>query len=299
MNVGAYPPCSHMATPESRAPSTEHTEAFFLARDGVRLFRQHWPAKTTSPRATIAFVHGYSDHSGRYGHLFEALVDHGYEVHAFDYRGHGRSGGRRGHVDRFEEYLHDLEDFLAEVEPSFAAEKRFVVAHSNGGLIVTRWLLDRPEGFAGFVLSSPFYRLGFKPPALKVFASRLIGTVVPFLPVSNELKPEQLTSDPEFQEKTKNDPLYNHVTTPRWFSETLAAQEEVILRASEITAPILVMQAGADPIVDVETTRRVFEAFTSRDKTYVEFDGFRHELFMEAERDRPIETMLRWIDERL
>ncbi|RMG12824.1 MAG: alpha/beta hydrolase, partial [Deltaproteobacteria bacterium] len=136
-------------------------------------------------------------------------------------------------------------------------------------------------------------------PPVKVFVSRLVGRVIPFLPVGNELEPEKLSSDPEFQEKTRRDPLYNHVTTPRWFTETMAVQEEVIRRASEITAPILMLQAGADTIADPEAARQVFDAFTSRDKTFEIFEGFKHELFMERGRERPMHALFEWIDARL
>ncbi|HET9225959.1 MAG TPA: alpha/beta fold hydrolase, partial [Thermoanaerobaculia bacterium] len=52
---------------------------------------------------------------GRYPHVIEALTGAGFEVWAFDQRGHGHSEGVRGHVLRFQEYLDDLGLFLEEL----------------------------------------------------------------------------------------------------------------------------------------------------------------------------------------
>lgn len=287
-----------MAEPaQDTGPEIELGEGFLTARDGLQIFWRSW--SPPSPKAHVFLVHGYSDHSGRYLHVGELLAKSGYAVHAPDCRGHGRSGGRRGHIDRFTDYLDDVEDFSRFLRPKVGEKKLFVVAHSHGALIIGRWLLDRPDGIAGVVFSSPFIRLGFDPPALKVFVAKLIGKVIPFLPIGNELHVEDLSSDEAWQEKTRQDELYLSKTTPRWFTEAQLAQEELLRRASEIVAPMLILQAGADPIVAPAASRELFDAITSSDKEWESYEGFKHELFNEVERQRPLGRMIKWLDERV
>jgi len=94
-------------------------EGFFSARDGVRLF---WHTeRATDPAGHVALVHGYAEHLGRHAEIMRALVEGRYTVHLLDCRGHGQSGGKRVHVDRFDEYVSDLEVFLARVKEQAGA----------------------------------------------------------------------------------------------------------------------------------------------------------------------------------
>ena len=52
------------------------------------------------PWASVLLVHGLGEHSGRYEHVGDQLAGAGLDATAYDQRGNGGSGGRRGHVDR-------------------------------------------------------------------------------------------------------------------------------------------------------------------------------------------------------
>jgi alpha-beta hydrolase superfamily lysophospholipase len=147
-----------------------HDEGFFSAKDNLRLF---WESDVPdSPKAHVAIVHGYGDHSGRYRQPIEFLAKEGFAAHAFDYRGHGQSDGRRAHCDHFGQYLEDVELFWDRVRKTAGGKKVFLLAHSHGGLIAVHWLMKKPAGLAGVVLSSPYLKLALKPPAMKIFEGR-------------------------------------------------------------------------------------------------------------------------------
>jgi alpha-beta hydrolase superfamily lysophospholipase len=282
------------AFPSAREARRE--EGFLAAKDGVRLYWQRFTPER--PRAAVAIVPGGGDHSGRYPGLTAALVRAGFDVALVDLRGHGRSDGRRWHVHAFDDYLADVDAFLAHVRAGAGGGKVFVVAHSQGALVAARWAVDPTHGAAGFVMSSPWFRLKFAPPRLKVLAARLVGTVVPWLPVSTDLRYEDLTTDEEMQRWTKDDPLYGRHTTPRWFVEARRAQSDILRRAPAFTHPLLVLLGGADPIADGDAGRQFFDAAASRDKRLERYEGFRHELFNERERDRPIGDTVAWLSAR-
>jgi alpha-beta hydrolase superfamily lysophospholipase len=271
-------------------------EGFFSARDGLRLF---WhTAKAASPVAHVAIVHGYGEHLGRHSEITRALVDAGYTAHLIDCRGHGQSGGKRAHVDKFDDYLSDLDLFLARVKEEARGLPVFLLGHSHGGLIAARYLLDKPEAVRGAVLSSPYLRLKLKVSPVKIFAGKLIARVLPSLPMSNELKAEQLTRDVAIQDATRADPLYQQIATPGWFNESSAAQETVLRRATEFVTPFLLIFGGADGIADPAAGREFYEAATSKDKQHKQYDGLLHELFHEPERELVFKDVVGWLDER-
>lgn len=272
----------------------KHEEGFLNSADHLRLYWQRFtPAR---PLATVAVLHGGGDHSGRYPALTAALVKAGFQVALVDFRGHGQSDGRRWHVDAFADYVADLDAFVAKLsQDGIAGERLFAVAHSQGALVTALWGLTRGRHLSGFVLSSPYFRLALKPPAVKMLAARVLGRAVPWLPVATGLDLDDLTSDPDMRRWTERDPLYGRATTPRWFDESGKAQIEVLRRAGEWTAPLLVVAGGADRIADVAASRAFFEAARAPDKKLVVYDGFRHELFNERERERPIADTAAWL----
>lgn len=272
-------------------------EGFLRARDGLDLAWQRF--RPGAPRATVAVLHGGGDHSGRYPGLTAALVRAGMEVALLDFRGHGRSGGARWHVDRFDEYLGDLDLFLEKVRGEAEGRRLFLVGHSQGGLVAALWGLDRRRPVAGVVLSSPYLQLAFEPPRLKLQLGRLVGKVWPSLPVPAGLDLAALTSDPEMQRWTDQDRLYGRKTTPRWFEESTRAQEEARRRAGEFVHPLLVLLGEADPIANPAAGRAFHAAAASRDKRLVSYPGFRHEIFNEVGRERPIADTVSWISARV
>jgi alpha-beta hydrolase superfamily lysophospholipase len=270
-----------------------HEEGFLNSADHLRLYWQRYTP--SAARATVAVLHGGGDHSGRYPALTTALVRAGFQVALVDLRGHGQSDGRRWHVDSFQDNLADLDAFVAKLsQDGVAGDELFVVAHSHGGLVAALWGMTRRH-VSGFVLSSPYLRLALRPPASKVLLAKLVGRIVPWLPVDAGLDIRTLTSDEELQRWTERDPLYGRKTTPRWYEESLRAQVEALRRAREFEAPLLVLAGGDDRIADVAAARAFVDAAGSKDKRIVVYDGFRHELFNEVRREEPIGEAVAWL----
>ena len=274
-----------------------HDEGFITTKDGARLFWQSDVPAT--PRAHVAMVHGFGDHSGRYVSLRDSLATHGFAAHGFDYRGHGRADGQRGHVARFQDYVEDLARFWGRVREGAGQLPTFLFAHSHGGLIAIHFALTRPEGLKGMVLSAPFLDFAFKPPSIKVMGARAVGFFWPNAPFSAGLKYEDLTRDPQLQEATRRDPLYHGAVTPRWFDEETKAQAQAMASAGQITVPVSLFAGGADPIASVTAVRTFFERLGSADKKYKEYPGMLHETFNELGRDEVEQDVANWISQHV
>lgn len=267
----------------------------YRTRDGLAL--STWRSSSSpSPRARVVLVHGYADHVGRYPHVIEALTGAGYEVHALDLRGHGRSEGVRGHVLRFQDYLDDLDLFLEELPRD--PLPRFLIGHSLGGLLSLRYVLDHPDAFAGLAASSPYLHLATDVHFLKEAVATAASHLAPTLLTKSPIEAKALSHDPAMVQAYIDDPLVFKTFNARWFFQTRQAQEEVLERAAEIRLPVLMLLGSADPIADPERGRQVFDRLGSPDKTLKVYDGFLHEVFNEAGREQVIRDLVEWLAER-
>jgi lysophospholipase len=275
-----------------------HDEGFFTAKDHLRLF---WTSDLPdAPRAHVAVIHGYADHIGRYRPVTEALTADGFAVHGLDYRGHGRADGRRGYCDKWPDYVEDLALFWDRVRKAAGGQKAFLLAHSHGALMAIHLLArGNLEGLTGVVLSAPYLKLAIIPPATKVLAARLVGKVVPWLPIQNELKPEDLTRDVAIQNATRNDPLYIRTVTPRWFVESTQAQLEAMAQAIRVTSPIFIFCGSEDGVAAPAAARSFFETVGSSDKKFKEYPGMRHEPLNEVGREEVFRDISNWISAHL
>jgi lysophospholipase len=244
-------------------------------------------AAAGSPSGVVVMVHGYAEHCGRYREVAAVLTGAGFAVVGFDVRGHGRSTGRRGHVDRFAEYLDDLDAAIGQARALVGPDLPLVLmAHSNGSLITLRALAEptRRPAVRAAIVSSPFLGLRLKVPGLKIAMARVASRIAPRLTLPNALKVEDLTSDEGKQAERRADTLCHEVATARWFTEASAAQAYVAAHP-QFGVPTTWLIGGADPIADPTVSRTVAAAASPPAQIHF-LDGLRHEVFNERERDR-------------
>ncbi|MHB8693905.1 MAG: alpha/beta hydrolase, partial [Solirubrobacteraceae bacterium] len=151
-----------------------HREGTLTGADGVLLSWQAW-LPTGAGEARVVLLHGGADHGGRYPHLVSQLVGRGVEVQGLDLRGHGRSGGRRGTVSHFSDYVEDLGSFLQVIADARAAAPTFLVGYSLGGLIAATYALDHQDELAGIVLIGPAFAAGEQLWATRFTAARVLA----------------------------------------------------------------------------------------------------------------------------
>ena len=272
-------------------------EGKFTGTGGIEIFWRSWlPDKI---RAVVILSHGLGEHSGRYDWLARRLNERGLAAFALDHRGHGRSGGRRGHVLSFNEYLQDLDNFRRQVDARFENLPRFLLGHSLGGLIAARYAEEYGAGLAGLILSSAALRVDVSEPAIKLALGRVMSKILPTLTLGNGLDPNMISHDRQVVQDYINDPLVHDRVSARWFTEFSAAIETVQERAGAISIPTLVMQSAEDKLVAPRGAPEFFDRLTVPDKTLKVWDGFYHEMFNEVERQKPLELTLAWLEKHL
>ncbi|MEQ9364232.1 MAG: alpha/beta hydrolase [Leptospirales bacterium] len=274
-------------------------EFHLIAADGVQLEGTAWQA--TKPRAVLPWLHGFAEHRKRYHHFASWMADQGIAVAAIDFRGHGASDGKRGHVKKFQEYLLDVRVFLNWVIKNFPDLPVVLGAHSNGGLIAARFLLEEGAGFdlKAAVMTGPFFDVATPVPAVTAAVGRFMSKIIPGLSIPTNIPPEAVSHNADIVREYGSDPLVFKTATARWFVETVANQQIALNRASEIRLPLLVLQGMADTIVNPGASRRFFENASSDDKDWIPYEGLRHEILNENEREDVYRAILDWINKRL
>jgi len=267
--------------------------------DGTRLmWRRRRPDGKC--RATLIFVHGLAEHSGRYLHVLERFSAAGYDCWAFDYRCHGESPGLRVHIERFDEFVEDVAAAHRMVRDAAPQSPLVLVGHSQGGLLVLRYAVTRPDGIDGIIVSSPFLGMhpDSKPPAALQMVANIVSTFSPKLMFSKVADPSFLSHTPGVAEAYAADPLVSSTVSARWFTEVMRAQLDIRERAGKLAVPALIMQSGDDRLANPSATREWAQHAPEDLVEYVEWPGFYHEMFNEPKREQVFERMETWLKER-
>jgi alpha-beta hydrolase superfamily lysophospholipase len=268
----------------------------FIGKGGVELYFQKWTKK--KPSGVLVIIHGVGEHSGRYQNIIHELEKKNISIYSFDLRGHGRSGGKRGHIESFMEYIEDIRIFIKVIRGEHEKLPIVMLGHSMGGLIALKYLLENQKDLRGLILSSPYLKLAVKVPGWKTFLGRLLSGILPGLSMPTGLDPLALSSDREVCETYANDPLVHSLVTARWFTETTAAREECMGRGSELNIPALIFHGKEDKIVDCRGTEEFYKNCDPKHCTLHLFDGLKHETMNETEPERKkvLKTVSDWIE---
>ena len=181
--------------------------------DGTELYTRHWA--TENATATILLLHGGGEHSGRYGHVAEFFNGRGYDVVAFDLRGHGNSGGPEMDVEQWSDYVDDLQH-MVETEGLSSGGLWALYGHSVGGLDLAAAISRMRSGHNPMRPYSRSPSLDNNAALWQRLAAESVGRFLPTIRLNSGLKGEQLSKDPAVAEAYLSDPLNNHNWTTRF-----------------------------------------------------------------------------------
>ena len=171
--------------------------------DGLSLYFQGWQPDEGS-KGVICLVHGLGEHSDRYAHWASRLNLAGYALLAFDLRGHGKSGGQRGHATSFDDYVKDTDILLKEADNKFPGKSCFLYGHSLGGLIVNYYVLKKKPKLAGVIVTALANKTSLQEQKAKILLSKILGSIAPTMTIQTGLVPSTICRDPEVVERYIN-----------------------------------------------------------------------------------------------
>jgi acylglycerol lipase len=278
-----------------RAPQDRRPMGQLRGSGGVWLHWQAW-LPVGAARAVVVLAHGGLEHSGRYAHVADRLTGAGLVTYAIDFRGHGRSGGRAGQVERMSLLVDDLDRLVRLATERHSGIPVFVVAHSLGAMV--EYVVAGDPDLAGLVLSGTGIDVSGIP-KLQARAARLLSAAAPNLRLMR-FASDGVSRDPDVVRGYDEDPLVFRGRVPvRTAAELLVSADRVTPRLTSVRLPLLVLHGGADRVATPAGARMVYERAVSVDKTLNVYDGLYHEIFNEPEKDTVIDDVVNWIEARI
>lgn len=273
--------------------SYAHNNGTFIGKGGIEIFFQSWCVE--NPKGLLVIAHGVGEHSGRYNNIINELDGRGISIYALDHRGHGKSGGKRGHVESFMDYCYDLKLFIDLIKEENSDIPLILLGHSMGGVIACKYALTYAEDLDGLVLSSAGFMLAVEAPGWKKKLGNFFSKYIPSFSMSSGLDAKDISHDVDVVEAYENDRMVHDQVSARWFTEFISSGEDCLNRALEIRMPLLVFCGKDDRIVDYHGSESLFNNASSLDKELHIFEDMYHETMNEIEYKKVLRVVARWI----
>lgn len=269
----------------------------------LTLYCRTWIPKHA--KALVIFLHGAGQHSGHYSYVGTECLNRRIALAAPDLRGFGRSGGKRGHILRFQEYLDDLEVLVTRLQQHYSGLPIYLFGHSMGGLIAIRYVQRHPGKIAGVLLSSP--ALGVYPPPFIIRKCiEFFSIVAPSLPLDLIKWNESLrrlnyfrSGLPGWTSEVMNEHLPTICYTPRWCTEMVHNGEMAISEVQKLHFPALCLYDLYDPVINVKLIEHFIESMPSKDKTRIVYRDGEHQPLHGNHKKETLEQIFQWLVPRL
>ena len=279
---------------------TMQRSTFTSPVDGLELACYAWDVD--EPRAVVQVAHGLAEHSARYDRFARALNDAGYAVRATDHRGHGASiAGTPGDFGAagFAGLIADVAAYGASLREDVPL---FLFAHSMGSFAAQSVLLAHSQQYAGVVLSGST--------ALDLLAAGLAQAEEPAgleafnAGFEHRTGYEWLSRDEAEVDRYVADPLCGFdlpdATVPALFGAAGTLADPTSLASIRPDLPLLVASGTDDPLAGggqlVEVLAQRYRDAGLVDVNVRLYDGARHEILNETNRDQVTADVVAWLD---
>ncbi|KAK7392309.1 hypothetical protein VNO78_20743 [Psophocarpus tetragonolobus] len=284
-------------------------EVFVYTRNSreMQLFTCRWLPIST-PKAIIFLCHGYAMECSTFMKACgERLANAGYAVFGMDYEGHGRSGGIRCLITKFDNVVNDCEEIFKTIceHPEFKGKSRFLYGDSMGGSVCLLLHKRDPSYWDGAILVAPMCKISDKlkpnPVVMNVLAK--FEDIIPkwkVVPTKNIIG--SAFKDRAKREEIRNNKLiYQDKPRLKTALEMLRTSMSLADRLHEITLPFVVLQGEKDKVTDPEISVALYEQASSVDKTIKLYPGMCHGIAT-GESDSNIALVfadiIAWLDQR-
>lgn len=258
------------------------------------IYYRQW--EVDEPRAVLYIVHGLGEHCGRYDAVANWFNERGVSVYSGDYPGFGRTAGKKGHVDSFEQILSAIHNGWQKMIDQHPSIPHLLLGHSLGGLLVTKFLYDygHSSQIDGVLISSPAYRPSIEIPTWKKKLAQFLTPIVPSLTIPSGLPADAISRDHNVVERYKSDPYVHDKVSLRFYAQMTQLMQDVVTHTDRLPMdiPIYWMQAGADKLVDPLGTKEYFEKLPAAPhRKFKMWDGLYHEILNEPEKEQVLQEI--------
>ncbi len=251
--------------------------------------------KPDTIKAVIILIHGMGEHTHRFADfVIPKLIENNIAVIGYDQFGHGKTEGKRGHNPGFTTILDTVSTVLNKSKEFFGDLPTFLYGHSMGGNVVLNYGLKRDTKVKGIIATSPFLKLAFQPPSIKLFIGRILQKIAPSLTMKNEINPHHISRIEEEVVKYQNDPLIHDQISPNYSIAFIESGNWAVENSQDLITPSLILHGTGDKITDYKASVTfVSKSLRSQIKLYK--DAY-HELHHDLCKEQCMQDILKWIE---
>lgn len=298
----------------------------FKSTDDTEIVVYKWMRNDMKIRGVVQIAHGMAETAVRYKRFAKKLTKRGFIVYANDHRGHGRTAesidalGYLGDNNGFKLLVQDLNQLTEWIATENPELPIFLFSHSMGSFAAQRYIMDYKAPISGLVLSGSNGQQGIALSAGKALArlemlirgrkakSTMMNKLT-FGSYNKNFHPqttgsEWLTRDEEELHKYLNDPYCGTVFPTSFYYDFLGSlqylEDKDNFHKIPVDLPILILSGNQDPVGDfgegVKDLYQRYEHQGVKDLTMKLYEGARHELLNETNRDEVTADILKWLE---
>jgi len=258
-------------------------EGYLQCDSGDRLFYRAWVPD--SPRKIILAIHGLGAHSEYYVIMADQVIETGIAVYAPDLKHHGRSTGRWGDIESFEELVVQIHQFISLLHTYHPGLPIFLAGISMGGCLAFNYALHHPTECKGIIAFAPAIAGGAPITISQVLLcpyyvlAHLVAPGKPVISIINQSK--RGSSNPLRREYDARDPFRQQKVSFRTLLQLRKAMQFTSAHLEELKLPLIIIQGTKDWLVKPALVKKFFARLGSQDKTLIEVEGAYHALITE------------------
>jgi acylglycerol lipase len=275
----------------------KHEEYIWYSYDKKELYVQSWlPEKKLN--AIILLAHDYGEHSGRYRIWSAEFVKKGYGVIAFDYRGHGKSEGKKGHASSYFKFQKDLVTIITNVQQLYGDKPLYFYGQGFGANIILNYIINQPQQFAGVIVASPWFEMTEIPNYILYSLGNSVKNILPNLMIKTGINPEALSRDIRIIHDYKKDPLNHNKISLRLFYQTCEAGKRAMKSIYKINIPMLVLHGTGDTYTSCRASND-FVRNSGQKTKFIQYNEGLHQLHNDICNELVLSDILEWLEKTL
>lgn len=299
----------------------------FVSDEGTEIFVYKWlPEAKNKIIGVVQIAHGMAENAMRYETLAKKLTDDGFAVYANDHRGHGKTAesfekqGILADSEGFKWMVEDVHKLTRIIKEKHADIPVFLLGHSMGSFIAQKYIMLYGNELNGVVLSGTNGKQGLML-TLGSFVAlaecQLKGrdtkslrlTRMSFGKYNDNFKPlrtkfDWLSRDNSEVDKYITDPYCGEVFTSGFYYDFLEGLKEIEKQKNMAKVPkylpIYMFSGAKDPVgKEGNGVRNLYDSYKSlgvKDVQIKLYDGGRHEMLNEINKEEVMEDLLKWIN---
>lgn len=305
------------------------TKHFILPNKIKDQYVYRWLPDDGRPRGVVQIIHGMAEHGGRYEYLAKALTDKGFVVYAPDLPGHGKTSGKVEDTgffynsDGWFKVIDDIKKLTGGIKWEYSGIPHFMLGHSMGSFFARTYASIYPKDIHGLILSGTAWN-----PGMLLMAGKVIAAIQSFFAGNRHrsrlldkmsfgsfnakienprTKFDWLSRDSAIVDAYVDDPFCGFVCSSRLFTNLFTGlqfiQKTKNILELPVDLPVLIFSGSMDPVGNYgegpKKVATIFEECEMKDITLKIYEGGRHEMLNEINRDEVIGDLTAWLEKRV